>query len=162
VAKLLATRFRYREVTEAQWETLAELVDNEYPVGTAKGKDRHAAWVWLAELMAKLKRNAGDPIEAALAEVNARIEARKAKAAADEEQWTEQKHQGPTHPALATGAKQLAKRVDPRPNGKVTPAQREAAISMLRDLQGLIEEPRWSQLLKSKGLTAADLERAGQ
>lgn len=73
VAQLLATRFRYRGVTEAQWERLHELVDNEYPAGTSKGRDRHAAWRWLADLMANLRRDDGDPISAALAEVNRRI-----------------------------------------------------------------------------------------
>ena len=73
VAEVLATRYRYRGISEAQWERLHELVDNEYPAGTSKGRDRHAAWRWLAELMANLGRDDGDPIDAALREVNRRI-----------------------------------------------------------------------------------------
>ena len=73
VAQLLATRFRYRGVSEAQWERLHEIVDNEYPAGTSKGSDRYAAWRWLAQLMNGLSRDDGDPIGAAFREVNRRI-----------------------------------------------------------------------------------------
>ena len=80
VAEVLATRFRYRGMSEAQWERLHEIVDNEFPLGTTKGRDRHAAWRWLADLMRNLGRDDGDPIAAALTEVNRRIGERTAVA----------------------------------------------------------------------------------
>ena len=161
VAKLLATRFRYREVTEAQWMTLAELVDNEYPAGTAKGRDPAEGWQWLAELMAGLDRKAGDPIEAALSAVNAQIADRRARAAAAEETWAAEKAAPPTHPALKTASKQLAGRVTAKRNGKLAPAQRDAAVAQLRSIRGQLGEPMWSDLLKRYHLTEADLDAAG-
>lgn len=73
VAELLGTRFRYHAVSDAQWQRLHEIVDNEFPAGTSKGLDRHAAWRWLADLMGSLSRSDGDPIQAAFDEVNRRI-----------------------------------------------------------------------------------------
>lgn len=70
VARLLATRFRWRAVTEPQWERLWECVDNEYPRGTSRGDDPRAGWAWVARLMDGLSTDGGDPIEAVFAEVD--------------------------------------------------------------------------------------------
>ncbi len=161
VAKVLAGRFRFHQATEAQWDRLYEVVDQEYPSGTKKGADPTAGWRWLAELLTGLKRNAGDPIEAAF-RTAARFRAeRLAKADEAEAAWQDVRAQPATHPGLATGAKQLAARVTPKPNGKVTVERRAQAMVFLRESRGLIGEPMWSEMLTRYGLTEADLDAAG-
>ena len=161
VARLLSGRFRFGKVSAEQWERLDELVDQEYPRGTKKGADPAAGWQWLAELMASLDRKAGDPIEAAFAEGARRRGERLRTAAEAEETWSAEKDAAPTHPGLATASKQLAGRVTPKRNGKLAPAQREAAVAQLRSIRGQLGEPMWSELLRRYHLTEADLDAAG-
>lgn len=72
VADILARRYRFRAVSDQQWERLWECVDNEYPQGTARGRDPRAGWRWLADFLTALPRNAGDPIEALFGEITKR------------------------------------------------------------------------------------------
>lgn len=82
VAELLTGRYRYRTVTDAQWDVLHEVVDNEYPSGTSKGADPRAGWRWLAEELAALPRDAGDPLSAFLNSYNRVLDERRSRASA--------------------------------------------------------------------------------
>lgn len=156
VAEILAKRFRYRDVTEAQWARLDEIVDNEFPVGTELGRDRFVAWGWLADLMRKLKRDAGDPVEAALAEVNRRITERRSREEARIAEHEATKG-AELHPSiLATGAP------GSRANGHAPKgASRETAIEFLRSVRGTLDAQPWQALLDRYGLTEADLDDDG-
>lgn len=158
VAKLLVERFRWSSCSQAEWDDFAEEVDNEYPAGTKRGADPAVGWAWLAAELGKAPKSARDVKRWFFDRQRAAKGARLARAAADEARWAAEKQAGPTHPGLSTAAKQLAGRVDPKPNGKVTPAMRERAIAMLRESRGLLEEPMWRQLLGRYQLTEADLE----
>jgi|GEM_PF-4402514 len=78
VAVLLGGRFRWRAVTDAQWERFSELVDNEYPSGTTKGRDPRDGWRWLADSLDALPKDAGDPIRAFLDQYNRELGERRA------------------------------------------------------------------------------------
>ncbi len=78
VAKVLGGRYRYRAVTDAQWERLSEVVDNEYPSGTRKGRDPRAGWQWLADKLDAVPRDAGDPLRAFFATYNRELHQRRA------------------------------------------------------------------------------------
>lgn len=62
VAALLAGRFKWPSISEEQWDTLFQVVDNEYPRGTSKGRNPHEGWGWLAGELAAVPPDAGDPM----------------------------------------------------------------------------------------------------
>jgi hypothetical protein len=143
-------------LSEAQLAILDEIADNERdgewkPISTGQR--------WSAAVIRSAPKGVS-LLEHLVTEEN-RIKAERLdQAVAAEEQWDHEKQQPASHPGLATAAKQLAKRVDPKANGAPTPQRREAAIELLRQSRGLVPEPTWSQLLNRYGLTDADFEVA--
>lgn len=153
VARLLASRFKYRDVSAPQWERLAEIVDNEYPLGTTKGRDRHTAWRWLADLMRQLPRDAGDPIEAAFDEVNRRIGARLAAAAERDEAWDDLKHEDPGMIARQV----VSNGIGPRPERGAT-IDHGKAVAMLRRVRGTVNPDAWAELLERYDVDEDELD----
>jgi hypothetical protein len=158
VAKILAKRFRYREVTAAQWLRLDEIVDNEFPIGTAKGRDRAVAWQWLADLMADLARDAGDPIEAAFDEVNRLIGERKAAADADEQRWQVDKEAERRAAAASPIVAQLAAGGIGPGIARQSAVTHDKAIAQLRRVRGQLNGDAWQALLERYGVTEAELD----
>jgi hypothetical protein len=161
VAAILAGRFRYRDVTEAQWERLAELVDNEFPIGTERGADRRAAWQWLADRLAQLSTDAGDPLEAMFAAYNAELDQRRAEADADERAWAETRARyadeaGPIAAELANHIGSEASRNGHAPRQ----VSRETTLEMLRSVKGTVPDEQWTRLLARYAVDESELAGA--
>ena len=157
VAKLLNGRFRWTAITAEQWALLDEVVDNEYPAGTAKGKDPKAGWRWLARQLQALPKDAGSPLDAFLATYNAELDQRRAQAAADEAAWeaTKAEYAGDAGPIAAELAASIG---PPPPKGNGRAVEHAAAIDLLRQVRGQVTAEAWAAMLERHGVSEGELD----
>lgn len=157
VARVLAQRFRWTTISAEQWGMLAEVVDNEYPGGTAKGGDPTRGWQWLADQLAALPKDAGSPLDAFLAGYNAELERRRAAADDDDRAWQETKARYADDPEGMAQAAGDAMRSSPRNGHHVDRAQ---AIALLRQVRGQVTDEAWTSMLTRHHVTEEELDAA--
>ncbi len=153
VARLLATRFRWSECSQAEWDDWAEEVDNEFPAGTGKGRDPKAGWRWLAKVLGAAPRDVSDVKRWFFDEQRRVKDERLASADQREETWDEVKHADPGPIARAMVGNGIGPSI-----AHQSGMTHEKAIAQLRRVRGQLNADAWQSLLERYGVTEDELD----
>lgn len=150
VAKLLATRFRWTEASEAEWDGWWEEVDNEFPTGTSRD-DAVAGWAWLADELRKVPRDVADP-KRWFFDRRREVKDQRLTTAAERER----RHEETKHAEGGPIAASLVQRMEAERNGRPK-LSRVEAIERWRPFYGTVEADLLERQIEPYGLTLSDL-----